>query len=166
MLADAGILTFNATLVFELVVFVATATFLWKMLWGPLTLAMAARQDMIEAGLRAAEESERRLVAVQADVHKALEQAREQARDIIARAHREAAADAEASRDRNRREGDALIERARGEITVERERAIGELRTQVGSMVVAAAGQVLGHAIDEQRHRQLIDDSLKKVNAN
>ena len=166
MVADAGLLTFNATLFFQLFIFVVTAVFLWKLAWGPITVHMAARQAKIEGGLRAADEAEQRLSAVHAEVEKLLEEAREQAREIGSRAHKEATADAEETRSKSRKDAEAIVERARVDIGIERERAISELRAEVGTLVVAAAGRVLGQAIDPKQHQQLIADSLQQVTKN
>jgi len=161
----SGILGFNATFIFQLVIFLSTAAVLWKFAWGPITAGLEARQRKIEQGLRAAAEAEQRLVAVQAEVQTLLEEARGQARDIVTRAHREATADAEEVRAASRREAEAQADRARADIVVERDRAMTELRSQVGALVVAAAGRVLGGSIDERAHGRLIDESLQRVTA-
>ncbi|MFN2451451.1 MAG: F0F1 ATP synthase subunit B [Candidatus Dormibacteria bacterium] len=165
MLADSKLLDFNATLLFQLLIFLLTAAALWRFAWGPITKLLEARRLTIENGLKAAEESEKRLTAVQDDVRKLLDEARGQAREIVSRAHQDATADAEQVRTRSRREAEAQVERARAEIAVERDRAITELRTQVGTLVIAAAGQVLGQSIDATAHRRLIEESLRSVSA-
>ncbi|GAC1340583.1 MAG: F0F1 ATP synthase subunit B [Candidatus Dormibacteria bacterium] len=165
MLADSKLLDFNATLFFQLLIFLLTAAALWRFAWGPITKLLEARRLTIENGLKAAEESEKRLTVVQEDVRKLLDEARGQAREIVSRAHQEATADAEQVRTRSRREAEAQVERARADIAVERDRALTELRTQVGALVVAAAGQVLGEAIDAKAHSRLIEESLRSVTA-
>jgi len=161
--ATSGLLDVNGTFFAELIAFLIMLAVLAKYAYPPIMRAAEARQKQIEEGLRAAQEAERRLQAVQQDVEKTLAEARGQARVMINRAHQEAAAEAEELRNRARRDAEAQIERARGDIAGERDRAVQELRAQVSALVVEAAGKVLGEAIDEKAHQRLIEESLRQV---
>jgi len=165
MLADAGLITFNVTLLLQIVIFVLMAWFLWRYAWGPLVNILQKREERIESGLRAAEESEKRLAQVTDEVQRVLDDARSQAREIITRAHQEATADADEVRNRGRRDAEAEAQKALADIAAERDRAIQELRAQVAAMVVEAAGRILGQSIDERTHQRLIEESLEKVTA-
>jgi F-type H+-transporting ATPase subunit b len=100
---------------------------------------------------------------VRVEVEKLLDDARAQAREITDRAHREAAAEADDLRAKARREAKILSDQARVDIIAERDRALRELRTQVGALVVAAAARVLGDALDTQSQHKLIEHSLKSL---
>lgn len=163
VLADAGLLDVNGTLIAEIITFLLMFGILAKWVYPPIMRAAQEREKTIEAGLRQAEEAEKRLNAVQQQVEEILEEARTQAREIVARAHRDATAEAEEVRTKARREADAFVERARVDIGAERDKALRDLRTQVGALVVAAAGQVLGQAIDAKAHQQLIERSLESM---
>jgi F-type H+-transporting ATPase subunit b len=165
MVAEAGLITFNVTLLLQVVIFVLMAVFLWRYAWGPLVRMMDRRQEKIETGLRAAEESEKRLAQVTHEVERLLEDARAQAREIRARAHQDATADADEVRNRGRRDAEAQVEKALSDIAAERDRALQELRAQVAAMVVEAAARIIGQSIDEKTHQRLIDESLEKVTA-
>ena len=56
-----------------------------------------------------------------------------------------------------REEGERLKEAARAEIEQEVNRAKETLRTQVAALAVAGAEQVLGEAVDANRHSALLD---------
>ena len=165
MVADAGLITFNVTLLLQIVIFVLMAVVLWKLAWGPIVAGLERRQEKIEAGLRAAEDSEKRLAQVTQEVQRLLEDARSQARDIIARAHQEATADADEVRNRGRRDAEAEVQKALADIAAERDRALQELRAQVAALVVEAAARIIGQTIDERTHQRLIEESLDKVTA-
>lgn len=163
-LADtSGLLDLNGTLFAELLAFLIMLGILAKYAYPPIMRAAEARQKQIEEGVRAAQESERRLKEVQKDVEQTLAEARAQARETLNRAHQEAAAEAEELRDRGRKDAEAQVEKARGDIQAEKDRAIQELRAQVSALVVDAAGKVLGAAIDEKSHARLIEESLRQV---
>lgn len=163
--ADAGLLDINATLLAEIIVFVIMLLILARYAYPPIIRAAEGRQRQIEDGLRAADEAQKRLLAVRDEVEATIAQARDQAREVIARAHKEAAAEGEELRERSRREAQAQVEKARGDIEVERDRAIQELRAQMSALVVDAAGRVLRETIDEKAHRRLIEESLSQVSA-
>jgi F-type H+-transporting ATPase subunit b len=163
MLASASLLSANGTLILEAIVFLVMVGILWRWVY-PFVIRMAEqRERTIEAGLQHAQEAEKRLADVRVQVEKLLEDARVQAREIADRAHRAAAAEAELTRATARHEAKLFAEQARTDIAAERDRALRELRTQVGSLVVAAAARVLGDAMDAETHRKLIDRSLQSL---
>jgi F-type H+-transporting ATPase subunit b len=165
VVADAGLLDVNGTLIAELIAFVLMVLLLAKFVYPRIIAVATEREKKIEAGMRAAEESERRLADVQQQVQKILDEARSQARDILARAHQDAVLEAQEVANRARAEADALIERARSEIGAERDRAIQELRAEVANLVVDAASKLIGQTLDRNAHQKLIDESLNKVSA-
>jgi F-type H+-transporting ATPase subunit b len=162
----AGLLTPNGTFVAELIAFILMILILGKYAYPRIIAAATDRENKIEAGLRAAQESEERLAKVQEQVEKTLEEARAQAREILNRSHGEATADAAEVLAKARADAEALIERARSEIGGERDRAIQDLRAEVASLVIAASERVLGAAIDSKTHQRLIDDALQQVGDN
>ena len=165
LVADAGLLDVNGTLIAELIAFVLMVLLLGRFVYPRIITVATEREKKIEAGLRAGSEAERRLAEVQQQVQQILDEARGQARDIIARAHREAVLEAEEVVKRARAEAEALIERARAEIGAERDRAIQELRVEVGNLVVEAASKLIGETLDRTTHQRLIDEALSKVTA-
>jgi F-type H+-transporting ATPase subunit b len=166
MVADAGLLDVNGTLIAELLAFILMVLAFARWVYPPIIRMAERREKQIEAGVRAAEEAERRLADVQTQSQRTLEEAREQAREVISRAQREATAEAEDARARGRTEAEAILQRARDEIQAERDRAIKDLRSQVASLVVEATGVVVGETLDQRAHQRLIDDALTKVGGN
>jgi F-type H+-transporting ATPase subunit b len=163
MLASASLLSANGTLIAEAVAFLLMVGVLWRWVY-PLVIRMAEqRERAIEAGLQQAQEAEKRLADVRVQVEDLLEEARTQAREIGDRAHRSAAAEADLVRAQARHEAKMFAEQARTDIAAERDRALRELRTQVGALVVAAAARVLGDAMDAEAHRKLIEHSLQSL---
>jgi F0F1-type ATP synthase membrane subunit b/b' len=62
-------------------------------------------------------------------------------------------------------EAERTINRGREEIQREKTIALAELRTEVVDLAVTAAGKVLGRAIDDRAHRDLIRDFVDQVGA-
>jgi len=159
----AGLLTPNGTFVAELIAFILMILILGKYAYPRIIAAATDREKKIEAGLRAAQESEERLARVQEQVEKTLEEARAQAREILNRSHGEATTEAKEVIAKARSDAEALIERARTEIAGERDRAIQDLRNEVASLVVASTQRLLGDTLDAKAQRRLIDQALTKV---
>jgi F-type H+-transporting ATPase subunit b len=161
--ASASLLSVNGTLILEAVVFLVMVGILWRWVYPPVMRMAEKREQAIEAGLQQAQEAEKRLADVRVEVEKLLDEARAQAREITDRAHREAAAEADDLRSKARREAKILSDQARIDIIAERDRALRELRTQVGALVVAAAARVLGDAMDAHSQHKLIEHSLQSL---
>jgi F-type H+-transporting ATPase subunit b len=163
MLASASLLSVNGTVIAEAVAFLLMVGVLWRWVYPPVMRVAEKREQAIEAGLQQEQEAEKRLADVRVEVEKLLDEARAQAREITDRAHREAAAEADEVRSKARREAKILSDQARVDIISERDRALRELRTQVGALVVAAAARVLGDAMDPQSQHKLIEHSLQSL---
>ncbi len=159
----AGLLTLNGTLLFEIVAFLVVLAILWRWVYPPVMRVAERRERAVEAGLRKAQEAERRLSEVREEVEKTLGSARAEAREVLSQAHRGASADAGELRAKARREADAYAEQARQGISGELDRALRELRAQESALVAAAAGRVLGESLDPEAHRRLIERSLGSV---
>jgi len=163
MVADASLLEINVTFVVEVIAFVAMLLILRRWVYPRVMAAAEARQNQIAGALEEAERSRQEAAAAREEVSKQIEDARVQARDILDRAHKAAVLETEELVRKGRRDADAQLERARSEIVAERDKAIQEVRAQVGTLVVAAASKVLGQAIDRSAHSRLIEESLARV---
>jgi F-type H+-transporting ATPase subunit b len=163
VVADASLLEINATFVVEIIAFVVMVLVLGKYAYPRIMRVAEDRQRRIEEGVKAAEESKQRLAEVQQDVQRTLEEARGQAREIISRAHRDAAGEAEEVRIKGRADAEAVVRQAQEEIRAERDRAIQELRAEMSSLIVDAAGRLIGQTLDQRAHQRLIDESLTRV---
>ncbi len=53
-----------------------------------------------------------------------------------------------------------MLERARGEIQLERDNAIAELRREFADLTIAAAEKVIGQSLDRTAHQRLIEQAL------
>jgi F-type H+-transporting ATPase subunit b len=65
--------------------------------------------------------------------------------------------------DKAREEARAQIEKAREEISRERDLAMAELRQQVADLSLVISEKVIGATLDEQRQRQLIAEFLEQT---
>ena len=146
-----------------IITFVLLMLILRKVAWRPIIEALDAREEAMaqaKVDAEAAQEEGRKLL----DEHRQmLTKAEAEAGDILLQA-REAA-------DRVRREiteqanvdAEAVHERATREIESAKNAALREVRDTIADLAVTAAGRILGEALDEERHRRLIDDMIAEL---
>ena len=147
-------------LVAQLVNFFLLLVLLRIFLYRPILSMLDRRAQRVREGLEAAEQSKEHAARAEQEVARQLEEGRQQSQALIAQAQEAANRIQEEARSQARRDGEVLLERARGEIQLERDQAISELRQEFGDLTVSAAEKVIGQSLDRRAHRRLIDEVL------
>lgn len=165
MIASSNFLIPNATLIVEIVAFLIVLGVIGKYVLPVLNKALEERQEQIQTALEAAEKA--RIEAAEADVQRqeTLDEARRQAREIVAQANKAAERVSAQAEERGRQEYDRLVFRAEAEIAAARQRAVDEVSSKVGALVISVARQVIGREIDGASHRALIDEAVAALGA-
>ncbi|MGI8552073.1 MAG: F0F1 ATP synthase subunit B [Dehalococcoidia bacterium] len=148
------------TLFAFIVNFVVLYLLLRKFLFGPVLKNLDERKRRIAESLQAAEEVRRQSVESQRVVQDQLDQARREGQQLLAQAQQTGARIQEESRAVAHRDQETMIARARGEIQLERDAAIGELRREFADLTIAAAEKVIGQSLDRPSHERLINQVL------
>ena len=65
--------------------------------------------------------------------------------------------------EQTRQEQQALLERARREIEMEKERAIAQLRREAVNLAIAGASKVIEENLDNTKNRQLVEGFLSSL---
>lgn len=120
--------------------------------------ALEERRALIEKGLEDAKAAEQLRASAQAERQRILEEAIAERQRIVAEAVRQAEQQRAQILAEARAEAQRLLEVAREEAERERERILGELRSHIATLALAAAYRVVGDALDETRHRRLIQE--------
>jgi F-type H+-transporting ATPase subunit b len=147
-------------LIAQLVNFFLLLAILRIFLYRPILEMLDRRSARIKEGLEAAEQSKEQATQAEAEVARQAEQSRAQGQQLIAQAQEAASRIQEEARTQARSEGEAILERARREIQLERDQAIAELRAQFGDLTVTAAEKVIGQSLDHAAHQRLIEETL------
>ena len=105
-----------------------------------------------ESMARTREEYEQRLAGIEAE-----------ARERIQAAVKEAQALRDNLIEDAKKQAETIIEQGNRESERERQKAFLEMRQQVVSLAVTAAGKVVGQALDQQRHSKMVDDFITSV---
>lgn len=136
---------------------------LQRFLWGPIQKALQSRADRIREGLETAEAAKRERAEMQAEVERLLLEARREAAALSERATKAAEAAAADIRAQAKAEGDRIRERAKADAAQLHQQSLSQLRAEVASLAVLAAGRILGKEVDANAHRALIERSLDEA---
>jgi F-type H+-transporting ATPase subunit b len=162
-----GSLGFNLpALIAQLINFLLLLIIFRLLLYKPLLNMLDQRKRRIEEGLAASDEAKRRLSETEQETAKELDKARQEGQALIAQAQQAANRLRDEETQRARADAEQLIERARGEIALERDAAIAQLRREFAGLAVTAAERVIKKEIDAGTHRQLIDEVLAEASTN
>jgi F-type H+-transporting ATPase subunit b len=146
----------NATLIVQIIVFLALWWFTARFVWPPITRALDERSQKIADGLAAADKAKADLRSAELRVEQELAQARVGAAEV------KSAAEKQASQlvDRAREEAAAIVAAARKaaeeEAHLAAQKAREQLRDQVAQLAVAGAERILRKEIDAARHSELL----------
>ncbi len=150
-------------LIWTWVTFLFLLLVLRKLAWKPLLGAVEARERTIAASLKRAneareeaerllEEQQKRFAQTQEEIQALLKENKELAQkmrdEIIAQARADAG---------------KLIERAKKDIEKERQMAMLALKEEVANMVVYATARLIQTQLDEQKHREIIDQYIESL---
>ncbi len=153
----------NLTLIGQSITFLIFVWFCMKFVWPFIRSSMEARTQQIAEGLSAADRAHRDLELAKDKVSSQLKEAKVEAASIIEQANRRAAQIIDEAKDRAREEGERIKTAAQAEIEQETNRAREQLRGQVGALAVAGASRILGRAVDESAHRDIVEKLAQEL---
>ena len=156
-------MSFNLTLIAQMLAFLAFIGFTAKFVWPPLMRAIEARQKTIADGLAAADQGRRSLELSTRQAEDAVNQARGRAADIIAQAEKRAAQLVDEARNAAKEESGREKAAAKAEISQEVSRAREQLRDQVASLAVAGAEKILRREVDARAHADLLEQIKRQL---
>lgn len=125
--------------------------------------ALKDRTDKIRGDIEFAEKDREEASQLLADYRAQIASAREESTRILEDARRTAEQVRTELRSKAEEESARMIERAREDIAGERERAIAEIRREVGTLAVDLAGRVIGESLDRDRQLSLVDRYIDEL---
>ncbi|MEX0446731.1 F0F1 ATP synthase subunit B [Xenorhabdus sp. SGI246] len=153
----------NATILGQAIAFVLFVLFCMKYVWPPIMAAIEKRQKEIADGLASAERAKKNLDLAQANATDQLKKAKADAQAIIEQANKQKAqiiddARAEAELERNK-----IVAQAYAEVEAERKRAREELRKQVAMLAIAGAEKIIERSVDEAANSDIVDKLVAEL---
>ena len=150
-------------IIWTLVIFGILLAILAKTAWPAILKQVQEREAKIRQALddaaKANAEAQRLLAEYQAQMAKV----KAEAQDLFAQGRAAGDKMKEEMVAKGRAEQEELLERARREIALERDRAVAELRREAVELSIAAASKVIGRNLDTEADRKLVMDYLSTM---
>jgi F-type H+-transporting ATPase subunit b len=163
LLATAGVVSIDGTVIVELITFLAMLAILSRYVYPEVVKFAEARQRLIAQQLKDAEQARADAEAHLKEAEGKVTEARRTAQSVIDSANKSAEQLRLEAKQKAEDEAKRLKEAALKEIEAERLKAIQSVRNEVASLVVAATEKVIGETLDVAKHKQLIDRAIEEV---
>lgn len=151
------------TMLYQLLIFIVLLILLRIFAFKPLVGIMHKRQQYVEDQIQSAENDRQEAQTLLEEQRKVLQQAREEAQQLIERAKQQSQTEAEEIRKTAQANADRLLADARKEIEREKEKAVAELRDQVGTLSVMLASKIVDKELKEEDQEKDIQQFMQQV---
>ncbi len=151
------------TMLFQIVILLVLLWIVAKFAIGPAMKVLEKRQQQIENQISTAEKNRAEAETLLKEQKQALQQAREEAHQIIERAKKQSELEAKEILEAAQKRSERMLEEARAEITREKDKAVAELRDQVASLSVMLAAKVIEKELDQSQQQEVIDQFMEQV---
>jgi len=148
------------TISFSLVFFV-----LWKYAYGPIFAMLNARREKIAEALANAEKIKSDVARTEAERQKILADAGDKANKLIDEARQAAARVRETETQKAIASAEQIVTKAREAATQERTQMLGELKREVGRLVVQTTSTVTGKILTADDQKRLAQETEKQLSA-
>ncbi|MGY6214404.1 F0F1 ATP synthase subunit B [Methylolobus aquaticus] len=156
-------MSINATLLGQMITFALLVLFTMKYVWPPLMQALEERKKKIAEGLAAADKGKQDLENAEKRAKVLLKEAKDQAAEIVNLAQKRANDLVDESKDAAKQEGERIVAAAKAETDREVQAAKEGLRKQVSTLAIAAAEQILKTEVDQNKHKEVLQDLKKQL---
>jgi len=142
------------------VIFIVVVLVLGRFAWGPILNALKKREDYIHDSLQQAkherEEAERKLKEYLTKI----EAARDEATAIVEEGRRDADVLRHRIEEDARKEAQAILTRAKREISLATDTAVKELYELTGTLATQIASRILEKELNPKEHERLVSQSI------
>ena len=141
-----------------IVLFVLLRLFLYQ----PVMKMLDERTKRTKDAMNLAEATKKEFEQAKGEVQREIEKGRQEAQAIIAQSMQVGERLKEESRQEATKQAQAIVDRTRSELEAERDKIVGDLRREFVDISIAAAEKVIKETLDKEKHRKLIEETLKE----
>ena len=156
-------MSINATLIIQMMVFIAVVWFSMKFIWPLIMQAIEERNKTISEGLAAAEQGQKKLIDAGSEASVLVKKARKQASTIIDQANSRATSIVEEAKTDGEKQRSRIMDTAQEEANQEAAKLKEGLKTEVARLAVAGAEKILTREIKASDHEALLKGLAKKI---
>jgi len=155
----------NSTLLWQVINFLVLLWLLKRYLYGPITEMLDKRSQKINNDLDEAEKRKSDAQELKEKYETELRNARQEAQEIIEQAEDRGKRRAKEIINQAQDEAEKIKENKLAEIEQAKKEALVELRNEVASISLLAAGKIIKEQIDKKKHEQLINQYIEDLNS-
>ena len=138
---------------------------LWKFAYRPVLKILEERRQRVTEAMKNAEHAKAELAKADSARQEILNQANAQATKLIEEARAAAARVQEQETQKAIAAAKDIVEKARQATEVEHARMLADLRREVGRLVVATTGRVVGRTLTPEDQQRLASDATRELAA-
>ena len=153
----------DINLVFTIINLLVLYLLMKKFLFGPIIKVMDVRKAMIDQQFAGAKEQEDQAKALKEQYEGALKSAREESFQIMEQARKEAKAQADKTVEDTQAKVSAMLAKAQEDINTERENAMRQMKDDVASLAMEAAGKIIGKNSGADQDLSLYEQFIEKA---
>lgn len=147
-------------LIAQIINFSLLVLLLYTFLYRPILKMLDSRSEKIRESMEKAEFIRQEAERTQQEFQAQIEAARKEGQTIVGQATQIGERMREDAKVTARQEAEAIVNKARSEIQMERDQAIAEIRQQFADLTILAASKVINKSLDKETHEKLIEEVL------
>ena len=149
----------------QLILFLIVYFVLNRFAFAPLLKVLEERRKRIEEGQLNAEKIKKQLTEAELRYQEILRKANDDVQVMIDESRKNNEAFSQREMEKAVKESAAIVERARHEITSERNRMVDEVKREMVSLVVKTTAQVAGKVLSSEDQKRLSEEASKELAA-
>jgi F-type H+-transporting ATPase subunit b len=149
--------------IYTIINFIILYFILKHFLFKPVNEVIASRKNEIETNVKKTEEDRKQAELLRIESENIIKETKKQGKNLVEdykkkaeKASIDIIADA-------RKESDQIMERTQKEIQRQKEKIEDEIRINTIDLAIQLSSKILEEAVDEKKHRELIEDFIAKV---
>ena len=150
----------NATILAQIINFLLLVALLRAVAYKPVARLLQQRSDKIRGDLNQAEADRKEAEKTLAQYKAQLSDAHKKAQEIVDKANLVARQEHDAAVAETRKEIERMKQTAQAEIENERNRAFDEMKSQIVTLSLAAAGKVVSKNLDTKENDKLVNEFI------
>lgn len=149
----------------QLITFLLAFLILKRYAFKPIVKVLNERRETIESGVKLGEQMQKEQAEFEAKVEQLLQEARQQADEIMAGAQDNARQTVREAEDKAREKAAGILKEAEARIDQDTARARKQLEKELVGLVSDATEAIIGEKVDAKKDAQLIERALKEQQA-
>ena len=150
--------------IWSIIIFLVLLFLLMKFAWKPLLAMLEKREDNIRQSLLDAEKARDELANVKENTEKLLSEARNESQAIVAAGKKNAERMKDEIVEKAQSKSDVLLDEAKNQIQIEKERAIADIKAEVVNLSMEVAKKLIKKNLTKEDNLKLINDLISSIN--